>query len=82
MSIAGTAEDAVITMEKKDTLKLLRLPQKSEITLGRGGLKSAASMDRLPAVFLIADIPHQRIIVFFSRNREQSWDDFEKFICN
>jgi len=41
-SIAGTAENAIITMEKKDTLKLVKLPEKSEITIGKGGfLKSA-----------------------------------------
>jgi len=41
-SIAGTAENAIITMEKKDTLKLVKLPGKSEITIGKGGfLKSA-----------------------------------------
>ena len=45
-SIAGTVENALITMEKKDTLKLVRLSQKSEITVGRGGfLKSIALPD-------------------------------------
>jgi hypothetical protein len=45
-SIAGTTENAVISMQNRDTLKLVRLPQKNEITIGTGGfLKSIVLPD-------------------------------------
>lgn len=40
-SITGSGENTIISMETRDTLKVVRLPQKNEITIGKGSfLKS------------------------------------------
>jgi hypothetical protein len=60
-SITGTSGNVIMTMEKRDTLKLVKLPQKSEITVGTGSfLKSIV----LPDGKILCVWEHDNIIKF------------------